>query len=135
MASLLRTRLSHISLFFTIFIFFFFFVSCSCSRTFSESTEEEEEIDLKVLQSQCLSVPSSVFITSLKSTIEVLKGTVSVVSRFAKVFNDFRLSNAISDCLDLLDFSSDHLAWSLSAIQNPKGTFFSFSFFPRLCCI
>lgn len=136
MASLFRTRLSHFSLFFTILFFFFiFFVSRSCSTTFSRSpsstsTDDGDDIgegvDLKLLQSQCLAVPSSVFITSLKSTIDVLKGTMSVVSQFAKVFDDFRLSNAISDCLDLLDFSADDLTWSLSAIQNPKGTLILF---------
>lgn len=136
MASLFRTRLSHFSLFFTILFFFIFFVSRSCSTTFSRSTSSTstdddddnigEEVDLKLLQSQCLAVPSSVFITSLKSTIDVLKGTMSVVSQFAKVFDDFRLSNAISDCLDLLDFSADDLTWSLSAIQNPKGTLILF---------
>lgn len=115
MASLLRTRLSQFSLFFTIF---FFFISCS-SSTFASSSDEEA--NLKLLQSQCLAVPSSAFISSLKSTIDVLRGTMSVVSQFTKVFNDFRLSNAISDCLELLDFAADDLSWSLSAIQNPKG--------------
>ncbi|RVX05866.1 Pectinesterase/pectinesterase inhibitor PPE8B [Vitis vinifera] len=106
MASLLRTRLSQFSLFFTIF---FFFISCS-SSTFASSSDEEA--NLKLLQSQCLAVPSSAFISSLKSTIDVLRGTMSVVSQFTKVFNDFRLSNAISDCLELLDFAADDLSWS-----------------------
>ncbi|PPS06288.1 hypothetical protein GOBAR_AA14353 [Gossypium barbadense] len=38
-----------------------------------------------------------------------------------RFFGDFRLSNAISDCLDLLDISADQLSWSLSASQNPNG--------------
>ena len=128
MASLLRTRLSQFSLFFTIF---FFFISCS-SSTFASSSDEEA--NLKLLQSQCLAVPSSAFITSLKSTIDVLRGTMSVVSQFTKVFNDFRLSNAISDCLELLDFAADDLSWSLSAIQNPKGIYKYGTFFLSFPC-
>lgn len=51
-----------------------------------------------------------------------MQGVASILSQFAQAIGDFRLANAISDCLDLLDFSSDELSWSLSASQNPKGT-------------
>ncbi|KAI3447261.1 hypothetical protein Pfo_003926 [Paulownia fortunei] len=46
---------------------------------------------------------------------------ISMVSQFAGMFGDFRLSNAVSDCLDLMDLSVDQLSWTLSASQNPNG--------------
>uniref|UniRef100_A0A5B6YM53 Pectinesterase n=1 Tax=Davidia involucrata TaxID=16924 RepID=A0A5B6YM53_DAVIN len=73
------------------------------------------------LDAECLEVPVSEFVSSLKSTIDVVQQVTSIVSKFANAFGDFRLSNAISDCLDLLDLSSDELSWTLSASQNPSG--------------
>lgn len=74
-----------------------------------------------LLQSECLKVPSSEFLNSVKNTIDAVQNVASIISPFANVFQDLRISNAISDCLDLLDFSADELSWSLSATQNPKG--------------
>lgn len=73
------------------------------------------------LGSECLNVPTAEFAGSLRATIDAVRKASSVVSKFGKVFGDFRLKNAISDCLDLLDFSADELSWSLSASQNPHG--------------
>ncbi|KAK2992576.1 hypothetical protein RJ640_009186, partial [Escallonia rubra] len=73
------------------------------------------------IESECLQVPASEFATSVKSTIDAVRQVTSIVSKFATAFGDFRLSNAISDCLDLLDLSSDQLSLTLSASQNPKG--------------
>ncbi|KAM1178871.1 hypothetical protein ACFX13_018432 [Malus domestica] len=73
------------------------------------------------IPSECLKVPASEFAGSLRDTIGVVKQVASILSQFANAFGDFRLSNAISDCLDLLDFSADELTWSLSASQNPEG--------------
>ncbi|GMI97885.1 hypothetical protein like AT3G43270 [Hibiscus trionum] len=61
------------------------------------------------------------FAGALRTTIDAVRQVVPVVSQFGNLFGDFRLSNAISDCLDLLDFSADQLSWSLSASQNPTG--------------
>lgn len=66
-------------------------------------------------------VPASEFVSSLKSTIDTVRQVTSVVSKFTSLFGDFRLTNAVSDCLDLLDLSSDELGWTLSASQNPNG--------------
>ncbi|KAI6679809.1 hypothetical protein NL676_033690 [Syzygium grande] len=74
-----------------------------------------------LLPRECLTVPSSQFLSSLRSTVEVLRQVAGIVSQFGTVFRDFRLSNAVSDCLDLLDFSVDELSWSISAAQNPSG--------------
>lgn len=83
---------------------------------------EEEE---KHLSPECLRVPTSVFANSVKSTIETIAKVTSVVSQFSNALGDFRLSNAISDCLDLLDFSADELTWTLSAAEAYRGMFLS----------
>ncbi|KGN55582.1 pectinesterase/pectinesterase inhibitor PPE8B-like [Cucumis sativus] len=74
-----------------------------------------------LVQTECLSVPSSQFSNSLLSTIDVVRQVMAIFSPFSKLLGDFRLSTAISDCLDLLDSSADQLSWSLSATQNPKA--------------
>lgn len=79
--------------------------------------------DLSFLQSECLKVPASEFVGSVKSTIDTVRQVTSIVSKFVSFFGDFRLSNAISDCLDLLDLSADELTWTLTASQNPKGMY------------
>ncbi|XVF88967.1 hypothetical protein PTKIN_Ptkin19aG0093900 [Pterospermum kingtungense] len=73
------------------------------------------------LGAEPLNVPADQFAGSLRTTIDVIRQATSIFSQFGNFFGDFRLSNAISDCLDLLDFSADQLSWSLSASQNPKG--------------
>lgn len=89
-----------------------------------------------VPQAECLKISTSEFASAVKNTIDAVQGVASILSQFAPAIGDFRLSNAISDCLDLLDFSSDELSWSLSASQNPKGTPFlhSFTCTPFLLC-
>ncbi|XP_061361717.1 pectinesterase/pectinesterase inhibitor PPE8B [Gastrolobium bilobum] len=71
--------------------------------------------------SACLKVSPSEFVGSVREVIAVLRQVSSILSRFSSVFGDFRLSHAVSDCLDLLDMSSDELTWSVSATQTPKG--------------
>lgn len=75
----------------------------------------------------CLNVPASEFVGSVRSTIEIIRQVISIVSEFAGVVGDFRLSNAVSDCLDLMDLSVDQLSSTLSVSQNPKGTPLSLS--------
>ncbi|KAJ9538470.1 hypothetical protein OSB04_031203 [Centaurea solstitialis] len=72
------------------------------------------------LDADCLKVAGSEFVDSVRSTIQTVRDVISIVSKFSGAFGgDFRLSNAIADCLDLLDFSADELTWTLSATQNP----------------
>lgn len=69
-----------------------------------------------------LKVPASVFVDSVKSTIQTVRDVIGIVSKFSGGLGggDFRLSNAVADCLDLLDFSADQLTWTLSVTsQNP----------------
>ncbi|XWS72340.1 hypothetical protein CRYUN_Cryun02cG0031700 [Craigia yunnanensis] len=73
------------------------------------------------LGTECLNVPAAEFVGSLRTTIDAIRKVTSIVSQFGNFFGDFRLTNAISDCLDLLDFSADELSWSLSVSQNPNG--------------
>ncbi|XP_047972453.1 pectinesterase/pectinesterase inhibitor PPE8B-like [Salvia hispanica] len=68
-----------------------------------------------------LKVPASEFVGSVRSTIDIVRQVISIVSQFSGAFGDFRLSNAVSDCLDLMDLSVDQLSWTLSASQNPNG--------------
>ncbi|XP_028787025.1 pectinesterase/pectinesterase inhibitor PPE8B [Neltuma alba] len=64
---------------------------------------------------------SSQFVSSVSQVLRVLNQVVSILSRFADFSGDSRLSHAISDCLDLLDLSSDDLSFSASASQSPRG--------------
>ncbi|KVH94060.1 Pectinesterase, active site-containing protein [Cynara cardunculus var. scolymus] len=74
------------------------------------------------VDADCLKVDGSDFVDSVKSTIQTVRDVISIVSKFSGAFGgDFRLSNAIADCLDLLDFSADELTWTLSASQNPTA--------------
>ncbi|KAI3443497.1 hypothetical protein Pfo_000162 [Paulownia fortunei] len=72
-------------------------------------------------ESECLSVPASEFSGTVMSTIGVVRQVISTVSKFSGALVDFRLSNAVSDCLDLMDLSVDQLSSSLSASQNQNG--------------
>ncbi|KAG6769856.1 hypothetical protein POTOM_025522 [Populus tomentosa] len=73
------------------------------------------------LQSSCLKVPVNQFVGSLMTILDIIRDVTSIISNFGNVFGDNRLTNAITDCLDLLDFSADELSWSMSASQNPNG--------------
>ncbi|KAK4493473.1 hypothetical protein RD792_006036 [Penstemon davidsonii] len=73
------------------------------------------------VESEYLNVPASEFVDSVRSTIGIVRQVMSIVSGFSGAFGDFRLSNAVSDCLDLMDLSVDQLSWTLSASQNPNG--------------
>lgn len=76
-----------------------------------------------LVQTECsLKVPFSQFSGSILSSMDVVQQVMAIFSPFGKLFGDSRLSTAISDCLDLLDSSTDQLSWSLSAAQNPNGT-------------
>lgn len=77
--------------------------------------------DLNGFPSDCLKVPTATFVSSLQTTIGVIQHATPIISQFANLFGDFRLKNAVSDCLDLLDFSIDELNWSASASENPNG--------------
>ncbi|KAL4386016.1 hypothetical protein GQ457_09G012300 [Hibiscus cannabinus] len=56
------------------------------------------------LGAECLTVPAAEFAGSLRTTIDAVRKVTPIFSPFGNLFCDFRLSNAISDCLDLLDF-------------------------------
>ncbi|KAL5698597.1 pectinesterase [Ranunculus cassubicifolius] len=92
-----------------IIIFFVFLISCS-SPVLSDYH-----------QSDCLKVPSATFLTTVSSAIDLVKLATSVVDKFANQFGDNRLSNAINDCVDLLDFTAEELSWTQSAMENPNG--------------
>ncbi|KAK8503221.1 hypothetical protein V6N11_066486 [Hibiscus sabdariffa] len=91
-----------------------FVALCFCTSSNAGSSND-------FLGAECLTVPAAEFAGSLRTTIDAVRKVTPIVSQFGNLFGDFRLSNAISDCLDLLDFSADELSWSLSASQNPTG--------------
>ncbi|TKY72932.1 Pectinesterase/pectinesterase inhibitor PPE8B [Spatholobus suberectus] len=69
-----------------------------------------------------LKVSPSEFIGSVRTVDDVLQNVTSTLkSEFSNVNNDFRVSDAISACLDLLDLSTDELSWSISAVESPQG--------------
>ncbi|KAK7354541.1 hypothetical protein VNO80_20006 [Phaseolus coccineus] len=70
---------------------------------------------------ESLKVSPSEFAGTVKSVVDVLQDVTSILSEFGSGFGDSLLSNAVSDCLDLLDLSSDELDWSVSATQTPQG--------------
>lgn len=74
--------------------------------------------------SESLKVSPPEFAGSVRDIVDILHEVTSILSEFGggTGFGDSRVSNAISDCLDLLDLSSDALDWSVSATETPKGT-------------
>ncbi|KAL1805008.1 hypothetical protein ACET3Z_028076 [Daucus carota] len=78
--------------------------------------------DYMIYQPDCLTIPATEFLSSLKTTIDVVQQVTSIVSEFSRGFLDFRLSNAISDCLDLLELSTDELVSTLLLTQNPHNS-------------
>lgn len=75
---------------------------------------------------ESLKVSPSEFAGTVKTVVDVLQDVTSILSEFGSGFGDSLLSNAVSDCLDLLDLSSDELDWSVSATQTPQGIIFLF---------
>ncbi|ESQ53831.1 hypothetical protein EUTSA_v10024900mg [Eutrema salsugineum] len=73
------------------------------------------------MQYEYLKVPASEFVSSINTIVEVIRQVSSILSPFAEFSGDRRLQNAVSDCLDLLDFSSEELSWSASASENPTA--------------
>ncbi|CAH2077068.1 unnamed protein product [Thlaspi arvense] len=73
------------------------------------------------MQYDYLKVPASEFVSSINTIVEVIRQVSSILSPFAEFSGDRRLQNAVSDCMDLLDFSSEELSWSASASENPHG--------------
>jgi pectinesterase len=103
------SKISTLSLFLLLLTFFL----PVCTAHASSITDD--------LQNNCLKVPVNQFVGSLTSTLDIIRDVISIISNFGNVFGDIRLTNAITDCLDLLDFSADELSWSMSASQNPNG--------------
>ena len=86
----------------------------------SPSVSSEESMQM---QYDYLKVPASEFVGSIDTIVEVISQVTSILSEFADFSGDSRLQDAVSDCLDLLDVSSDELSWSAYASQNPNGTY------------
>ncbi|XP_019417377.1 PREDICTED: pectinesterase/pectinesterase inhibitor PPE8B-like isoform X2 [Lupinus angustifolius] len=74
---------------------------------------------------ECLMVSPSEFVVSLRTSVDVLEDVTSTLSNFTYYsrndLGEFQFSNAISDCMELLDLSSDQLSLSISATESPQG--------------
>lgn len=94
------------------------FVLCSTTLLCCASVPTKTEAGFEFLK-----VAPSEFVGSVNDVVDILQQVTSILSQFGgDGFGDSRLSNAVSDCIDLLDLSSDALTWSVSATQNPQGT-------------
>ncbi|XP_073141527.1 pectinesterase/pectinesterase inhibitor PPE8B-like [Henckelia pumila] len=71
--------------------------------------------------SELFYVPASEIASSVTFAIDLIRQVTSILSDVAGIFGDFRLSNAVADCQDLMDFSLDQLSWTLSASENPNS--------------
>ncbi|XP_073275680.1 probable pectinesterase/pectinesterase inhibitor 32 [Primulina huaijiensis] len=67
---------------------------------------------------ECLNVPTREFVGSVNATIKTIQQVSSVLSGFAGVMDNFRLSIAVRDCQDLVDTSVEELSWVVSASLN-----------------
>ncbi|THU67558.1 hypothetical protein C4D60_Mb05t25920 [Musa balbisiana] len=68
-------------------------------------------------------VPSTSFLSTLHSTLDEIKKVMSLVSTFSSSLDcDLRVSSAVSDCIELLDLSSDELTWTLSNSQSNNAS-------------
>lgn len=119
--ALIHARNSPTSLSFSPCCFFFFFFFCFIlgTRQLEARPPQKPESDR---ESAAVASPGP-SLESIRSTIVVIEDVTNVVSKFAHAFGfDFRLSNAILDCLELLDYSAEELNWTLSSIAHkPSG--------------
>lgn len=98
-----------------------FLVTLLCFLTTPLGTSSDEQFNY-------LKIPANEFVTSVKSTLDIVQQVMSLVSGFGNAFGDERVSNAISDCIELLDLSTDQLTDTLSVSQNPRNGMLSFLF-------
>ncbi|KAJ4801801.1 Pectinesterase [Rhynchospora pubera] len=64
-------------------------------------------------------VPSANFVTTLQNTMREIQKIIPVVQKFQGTIGDnFRVSAAVKDCLDLFDLSHDELAWSVETCNT-----------------
>ncbi|KFK33850.1 hypothetical protein AALP_AA5G068300 [Arabis alpina] len=96
-----------------IFLLFVIISLCSANKEAFSSTG--------VVQMECLTVPPLEFAGAAKTAVEAIRKAVALVSKFDKKVGKSRVSNAILDCVDLLDSASEELSWIISASQNPNG--------------
>ncbi|KAK7328640.1 hypothetical protein VNO77_22754 [Canavalia gladiata] len=96
----------------------FFFLVVSLRTPFVRS-------DCEALE--CVKISPSEFIGSVRTVSDVLQNVTNILknSKFTNVNNgleDALLQSAIVACLELIDLSTKELNWSISAIENPRGT-------------
>ncbi|KAG6508273.1 pectinesterase/pectinesterase inhibitor PPE8B-like [Zingiber officinale] len=88
----------------------------------SAAASSENDISDSAAASSPPFVPSASFRSTLQSTLIQIKRVASLISRIPSAFGDRRLSAAITDCLELLDLSSDELSWTLSSSTSSPSS-------------
>ncbi|CAL9748287.1 unnamed protein product [Musa acuminata subsp. burmannicoides] len=87
-------------------LFLLLLLSASCSGSSSSSSSF---------------VPSTTFSSNLRFAFSEIQKLTSLISHSSGVLGgNLRLSSAIHDCLDLLDFSADELTWTLSVVNDQR---------------
>lgn len=99
-------------------IFFFFLITVSLC-----SAHKEAFSSTGLVQMECLKVPPLEFAQAAKTVVDAIQKAVAIVSKFDKKVGKSRVSNAILDCVDLLDSAAEELSWIISASQNPNGKY------------
>ncbi|KAL6519249.1 hypothetical protein OROGR_018569 [Orobanche gracilis] len=96
----------------TVFLVVLFLCCFRCGRSAFDTSES-------------LKIPASDFADSVRFTIGIVRQVIGMVRGLSKyaLAGDFRQSNAVSDCLDLMDLSVDQLNWTISASQNSNGKY------------
>ncbi|XP_010520512.1 PREDICTED: probable pectinesterase/pectinesterase inhibitor 32 [Tarenaya hassleriana] len=73
------------------------------------------------VMNEFLTVPASEFVGAARAAVEAMRKAGEALSKFQTKIGDFRTSNAVLDCLDLLDFACDDLSWTIDASNYPNG--------------
>ncbi|XP_077252700.1 pectinesterase/pectinesterase inhibitor PPE8B-like [Tasmannia lanceolata] len=68
--------------------------------------------------STSISFPISSLITNIENTLNQVEKVNSIISNYDKPIDDFLITNAIIDCLDLLNTSSQELHWTLNTMYK-----------------
>lgn len=97
-------------------IFFLFLIIISLCSAHKEAFSSTD-----LVQMECLRVPPLEFAEAAKTVVDAITKAVAIVSKFDKKAGKSRVSNAIVDCVDLLDSAAEELSWIISASQSPNG--------------
>ncbi|XP_074555785.1 pectinesterase-like [Curcuma longa] len=88
----------------------------------SAAASTENDISVSAAASSPPFLPSASFLSTLQSILIQIKRVALLISRIPSVFGDRRFSASITDCLELLDLSSDELSWTISSSTSSPAS-------------